>query len=117
MVLSAPSPTARRQKITPAGIAVSRGHIYWANQGANQSGTTIGRANLDGSAVNESFISGADSPAGVAVSGSYIYWANFGGPHGTRGSTIGRAKLDATNVNQRFVTGAKSPVGVTVAPG
>jgi hypothetical protein len=53
----------------PAGIAVSRGYIYWSNQGANQSGTTIGRANLDGSAINKSFVTGADSPAGVAVSG------------------------------------------------
>ena len=52
----------------PAGIAVSRGYIYWANQGANQSGTTIGRANLDGSAVNESSISGADSPAAASRS-------------------------------------------------
>ena len=41
------------------------GHIYWANRGCedvNTNGlTTMGRANLDGTGVNESFISGANS--------------------------------------------------------
>ena len=34
----------------PAGIAVRGGYIYWSNQGCNESGTTIGRAGLDGRA-------------------------------------------------------------------
>ena len=38
-------------------------HIYWANNIG-----TIGRANPDGTGVNQSFISGASSPIGVAVS-------------------------------------------------
>jgi len=32
------------------------------------SGTTIARANLDGTGVNESFISGVSSPGGIAIS-------------------------------------------------
>jgi len=103
------SPARARQPESPFLAATSTG--------PNRSGTTIGRANLDGSAINESFVTGADSPAGVAVSGPYVYWANFGGPHGTRGSTIGRAKLDGTGANQHFITGAKSPGGITVAAG
>ena len=89
--------------------------MYWANQGANQTGTTIGRANLDGTGANQSFIGGAHSPAGIAVNGPYIYWANFGGTHGVAGTTIGRARLNGTGVNQSFVKGAKTPVGVFVA--
>ena len=38
--------------------------IYWTNWGCD----TIGRANLDGSDANQSFITGANQPLGVAVS-------------------------------------------------
>jgi virginiamycin B lyase len=40
------------------------GHIYWANFGTG----TIGEANLNGTGVNQNFITGADCPIGVAVS-------------------------------------------------
>src|SRR5262249_2386073 len=43
-------------------------HVYWANN--NFGGTTIARADLDGSNVNQSFITGADGPQGVAVDGN-----------------------------------------------
>jgi hypothetical protein len=46
------------------GVTVDGTHIYWANASPSE----IGRANLDGSGVNESFITGASSPLGVAVS-------------------------------------------------
>ncbi len=49
----------------PFGLAVDAGHIYWANYLGNG---TIGRANLDGPNVNQSFISGATSVKGVAIS-------------------------------------------------
>ena len=41
----------------------SQAFIYWANSG----GQTIGRANLNGTSVNQSFIRGAIEPCGVAV--------------------------------------------------
>ena len=37
---------------------------------------TIGRANLDGSGVDQSFITGANVPTGVAVDGQHVYWTN-----------------------------------------
>ena len=36
----------------PCGVATDGTHIYWANEG----GSTIGRANLDGSGVQQDFI-------------------------------------------------------------
>jgi hypothetical protein len=83
------------------------GYIYWANGTAK----TIGRASLDGSGVNQSFIStgGANGPVGVAVEGQYIYWTDGGD------DTIGRANLDGTGVNNAFIsTGSTSPVGIAV---
>jgi hypothetical protein len=45
-------------------VAVDGQHIYWANSSAN----TIGEANVDGTGVNQNFITGATTPVGVAVS-------------------------------------------------
>ena len=80
-------------------------YVYWANY---TSGATIGRANLNGTGANQSFISGASEPEGVAVDATHIYWANAGT------NTIGRANLDGGEVNQSFITGANRPEGVAV---
>ena len=47
----------------PCGIAVDRTHLYWGNASLN----TIGRARLDGTGVNQSFVGGALGPCGVAA--------------------------------------------------
>ena len=69
-------------------------YIYWT--GSNG----IGRANLDGTGANPSFIPEASSPYGVAVDSAHVYWANFE----TGTSTIGRANLDGTGANPSFIT-------------
>lgn len=86
--------------------------IYW---GQEESGAGVGRAALDGTQVNSSFIPPDPSSVsaftrGVGVDGSYIYWganpANPGHP-----STIGRAPLSGANPNYTF-TGASGFAGV-----
>ncbi len=63
------------------------------------SSTTIGRANLDGSGVDQHFITSVDGPTFPLVAGSYLYWGSTG--------WIGRATLDGAEVNQHFInTGA-----------
>jgi hypothetical protein len=89
--------------------------VYWAND-PNDNGTTIGRANLDGSGVNASFITGTSGAHNLAVDGAHIYWANCGGS-GCAGATIGRANLDGTGVNETFITGASGASGVAVDGG
>jgi len=79
--------------------------IYWTNYRSN----TIGSANLDGTGVNESFITnlggfGPEGPYGIAVNGTSIYWPN-------NSPTIGSANLDGTGVNQSFITTATRPEG------
>src|SRR4051794_15768385 len=71
-------------------------------------GTTIGRANLDGSRVNQSFITRAHSPEGPAVGIAPVYWAN------QLGDTIGRGGRDGPGATQGFVTGMDSPTSVAV---
>ena len=68
--------------------------------GPTQLTNTIGRANLDGTGVNQNFITGASDPNGVAVDANHVYWANY------VTNAIGRANLDGTGVNQSFITGA-----------
>jgi hypothetical protein len=90
--------------------------VYWANNGIEgtvglMTGTTIGRANLDGTAPDQNFITGANGPCGVAVDSGHVYWAN------RVGNSIGRANLDGTGANANFITGANGPCGVAVDSG
>ena len=74
----------------PAGVAVDGQHLYWANFYNG----TIARSNLDGSGVNQNFITGEVYPYGVAVDGQHIYWVNYGT------GTIMRANLDGSGTRE-----------------
>lgn len=80
--------------------------IYWTN---NYTGT-IGRANRNGTGINQSFITGAQNLIAVTVHGDYIYWTNVG-PGGLGKTPIGRARPDGAHVEQNFIT-AGGPAGV-----
>ena len=82
-------------------------YVYWANYGLVM-GTTLGRADLGGTGVTQSFMSAPRSPTGVAVDDQHVYWTN------PLVGTIGRANLDGTGANQFFVTTATSPISVAV---
>jgi virginiamycin B lyase len=82
-------------------------YVYWANYGLAM-GTTVGRADLGGTGVTQSFMSAPNSPTGVAVDDQHLYWTN------PAVGTIGRANLDGTGANQFFVTTATSPISVAV---
>jgi hypothetical protein len=69
------------------------GCLYRAN-----SGTTIGRARLDGTDVNQLLITGANSPDAMATDSRCFCWANFGS------GTIGRARFDGTGISQSFLS-------------
>lgn len=76
--------------------------IYWTTH----RGDTIGRANLNGSNVDDSFITGANFACGLLVKGNYIYWGN------AANGSIGRAKLNGTDINQSFITGVGDACGL-----
>ena len=65
----------------------------------------IGRAGLDGGAVNENFMTGIQ-PVTVAVDANYIYWAN----QNAGVYSIGRANLDGSAPNANFI-GLSAPAG------
>jgi virginiamycin B lyase len=76
------------------------GYLYWAND------YSIGRANLNGTGIDQWFIAVPNGPggvAGLAVNSHYIYWTN------EVGKEVGRAKLNGTKVGQKFITGASFP--------
>ena len=85
----------------------SKRDSYWTNSHSD----AIGRANLDGSGPNQSFITGASNPFGVAVDRAHVYWTNF------VAGTIGRANREGSGKNQSFITGANYPNGVAVEGG
>jgi hypothetical protein len=87
----------------PQCVAVDGAHVYWTAFLSQDPGGpgVVGRANLDGTNVQESFISGiGNTGCGLAVDGGHIYWAS------ADGSGIGRANLDGTGVNRNLVRGA-----------
>jgi hypothetical protein len=92
-----------------APTASAEPFIYWANLNILAfDGTTIGRANLDGTGVDDSFITGAAGPCGVAVNSSHVYWQNSGL------QTIGRANLDGSGADQGFIDLDAQNCGVAV---
>jgi virginiamycin B lyase len=72
--------------------------VYWANN------NSIGRANLNGGGVSQSFMTAAGS--GLAVDAGHLYWSGA--------AAIGRANLDGSSPNPTFITGLSSPQGVAV---
>ena len=89
-------PDAAIQEACPTEVAVDAAHVYWSVAGlagGEQIGG-IGRANLDGTGVNQSFIPDVNSPCSMAVDAVHVYWT---------GGRIGRANLDGTGVNQSFI--------------
>jgi len=91
--------------LTGSSIAVGAGHVYWTQSETNTI-DTIGRAGLDGSSPNPSFIANASAPPAVAVDSGHVYWTNIGT------NSIGRANLDGSNPNQSFITGVFGGVAV-----
>ena len=85
-------------------VSEAGAYVYWTNHGPfiGGTGTTVGRGNLDGSGVNESFITGASQLGGMVVDASHIYWGN--------GTSIGRANLDGSDANPHFIATGSSAV-------
>ncbi len=77
--------------------------IYWASS----QDAKIGRANNDGSGVDNHFIATGSLPFAVAVNSAHLYWAN------QNGNSIGRANLDGSGVNNHFIS-VPEPSGVAV---
>jgi virginiamycin B lyase len=88
------------------GASSADAAVYWGNAVGpvfGVPGTTIGRANNDGTGINQNFIGGASTPSAVAVDAAHVYWIND-----DFNQSIGRANLDGTGVNQRFITGVNA---------
>jgi Ca2+-binding RTX toxin-like protein len=110
---------------TLALVAPADAYLYWSAYSPTGQGTpAIGRADLDGSNPNQTFITGADwgvsGPFGLAVdlapeqgTSKYVYWTIL-----SVDGTIGRAPLGGTGPNQTFITTAgNSPFDLAVGGG
>jgi hypothetical protein len=84
-------------------VARTDAFVYFPETGLG----AIGRANLNGTGVNLTFISRLDQPQGMAVDIAHIYWV-------TPLATVARANLDGTGVSQSFILGAFGAKGVAV---
>ena len=97
-------------------VAANSQHIYWSDHAPDShafgAGSSIGRANVDGTGGDPNFITQpADSVYGVAVDSRHIYWVRWSGQLGE--ATIARANLAGTDVDPTFIT----DIGGIVAAG
>jgi hypothetical protein len=81
------------------GIAVDSAHVYWNNDPFTSD--SIGRANLDGSAVDPSFITGIGVGCGITADEAHVYWAN------DLDESIGRVNLDGSGLDRSFIDSAE----------
>jgi len=91
-----------------ADLAVDAAHIYWT-----ASNNTIARAGLDGTGIEQNFISMESDGSlyhGIAIDAASIYWTGDNG-------SIGRANLDGSGADSGFITGASHPQSVAVGGG
>src|SRR5215207_564002 len=84
-------------------------YIYWTNQGATPAGAGIGRANTDGSGVNQHFINDpTGGPCLLALNDTNLFWTNQ-----TGNASVARANIDGTGVNPSLFS-ANTPCGIDV---
>src|SRR5205823_3195169 len=98
------------------GLAVDGSYIYWADLGPHSQ--FIGRAKLDGTAVNQTFIFTApDKPTALAVSSQHIYWASPQRLLGA-GGDLGQANVDGSDVSTGVEPGVPAELqGIAVDSG
>ena len=82
--------------LTPATGVGATVHIYWAHSPGG-----IGRADINGSNIDQGFISTSrnQNASDVAVDANHIYWSSYGAS-----TTISRADLDGSNIDEDFIT-------------
>ena len=103
-------------------IDEAEGYAYWTDPEHGQ----IGRAKLDGTEPDPSYITGLGEPQGIAVidqgSDKYLFWTERGelsseGKAQAGLGSIGRADLDGSNVKGDCVTGITNPRSIAAAAG
>lgn len=105
--LAAPARTA-----SPSPARAAARYIYWTSGPAND--MSVGRAAINGTSKNNSFIRAAavGNAGGITLNGRYLYW---GTANGGTATTVARARLNGTGVNRAFITGGHNPCGVAVS--
>jgi virginiamycin B lyase len=86
--------------------------VYWGDNYQH----AIGRANLDGTQVDEFFISGINDPTSIDIDARHIYWgtsSGLGPGEVFEPPAIARADLDGAQVNETFIAGV-SPGDIAV---
>ena len=82
-------------------VVVSGEHIYWTNFWDSD----IGRAQIDGSNVQQEWVVGTHTPEGLAAGPQYLYWEI------TYENHIGRVNLNGTELTTNFITSGLSSNG------
>jgi sugar lactone lactonase YvrE len=87
-----------------AGLTIQGTSIYWANP----SEAAIGRANVSGASVVQSFIAGAGEAGGLASDAEHLYWTD------AAAGRVVRAPLAGGSTEATFITNLAGPQALAV---
>ena len=103
-------PKNGQSDVCPSGIVASSSHLYWYD---TCRGYGIGRAGVDGSGVNPTFLPPAatgDGPCDLAVNSTDLYWMLCSPEQYPNGNGyIGRSGLDGSAPDPRFLDAGNEP--------
>jgi hypothetical protein len=91
----------------PTAVAVADGHVYWTT--GMLPDHSIGRANLDGSGADPSWLDVGSHPGPLAVSGGRLYWTDATG--------LSRANFDGTQLETGVGPGLTSGMSLALGGG
>src|ERR1700734_3910970 len=88
--------------------ATAHAYIYWGSNGANHAhdGTTLNRADLDGTGINRSFVTDASGPIAMDIESGKLYWLNFGT------DTIGSVDLNGSDPDPTLFSASGAELAV-----
>jgi len=79
--------------------------VYWTDS----QGAAIGRAEIDGSGADRTFIGTLGFPEAIAADTAHIYWTNAT-------DAVGRADINGNAIDHEFIKGSSAIGGVAVGP-
>lgn len=89
-------------------VKADSAYIYWTTN----NGSTVGRADLDGSNANAALFAAGGTSWGIAVNSQYVYWSVDRSV--ASGVKIGRAGLDGQSPDPDFLTTTTPPYGIAI---
>lgn len=101
-------------------VAVNATHVYWPNLALADEQAELGRAAIDGSAIEAHWLTtpggGELGNYGVAADATHVYWTSSDSNAGGGRGYIGRVRTDGSDLRPKLVTRDNLGLALSIAP-